>query len=184
MAEKNTALVMAPAGKHADHLTALMSQAGFDAVGIAGTEAQLQKALAESIPAVILLEAASERICAIAKRLLSQTPCGVVVIRREEALAPIPGALTLMPPFGKELFFHTLEAARVMHERLMLLHEAQDDLRQQLDETRLVSRAKCVLIQYLGLGEEQAHHYIERQAMDRRVARVEVARDILKTYDY
>jgi len=51
-----------------------------------------------------------------------------------------------------------------------------------MEEVRLISRAKCVLIQYLNMNEAQAHKYIERQAMDMRIAKKAVAENILNTY--
>ena len=45
----------------------------------------------------------------------------------------------------------------------------------------MVDRAKCALIQYLGFTEPQAHRYIEKQAMDLRQTRREVAESILKS---
>ena len=56
-------------------------------------------------------------------------------------------------------------------------------LHHKIEEIRLIDRAKCVLIQYLGLTEPQAHRYIEKQAMDRRVSRREVAAGILAAYE-
>ena len=46
-----------------------------------------------------------------------------------------------------------------------------------------MDRAKCVLIQYLGMTEEQAHRQIEKQAMDTRQTKAAIARAILATYE-
>ena len=54
----------------------------------------------------------------------------------------------------------------------------------KLEELRVVSRAKCLLVEYLHIGEREAHRYIEKQAMDLRVTKKVIAEDILKTYDY
>nr|WP_325247385.1 ANTAR domain-containing protein [uncultured Oscillibacter sp.] len=48
---------------------------------------------------------------------------------------------------------------------------------------RLVNRAKWTLIQCLGMSEEEAHRYIEKQAMDNRISRREVAKRVLTTYN-
>ena len=64
---------------------------------------------------------------------------------------------------------------RVRHENEQLL--------QKLEELRLVTRAKCLLVQNLAMTEADAHRYIEKQAMDLRVPRVRVAEDILRTYE-
>ena len=52
-----------------------------------------------------------------------------------------------------------------------------------LAELKLMNRAKCVLIQYLKMTEEQAHHYIEKQAMDLRCKKIQVAETILTMYE-
>ncbi|MBR1810957.1 MAG: ANTAR domain-containing protein [Clostridia bacterium] len=57
-------------------------------------------------------------------------------------------------------------------------------LETKLDEIRIINRAKLVLIQYLKMDETKAHRYIEKQAMDRRVTRSEVAQSIISTYEY
>ena len=56
-------------------------------------------------------------------------------------------------------------------------------LQDKLEEIRLIDRAKCVLIQYLNMTEQQAHRYIEKQSMDLRQSRVVTAESILKTYE-
>jgi response regulator NasT len=47
---------------------------------------------------------------------------------------------------------------------------------------RLVNRAKWLLIERLHMTEADAHEYIRRQAMDRRVTQRDAAEDILRTY--
>ena len=48
-------------------------------------------------------------------------------------------------------------------------------------EVRLINRAKWALIEQRGMTEDEAHKYIERQAMDRRLNRRVIAEEILKT---
>ncbi len=52
-----------------------------------------------------------------------------------------------------------------------------------MEEIRLVNRAKWILIDVLGMSENDAHRYIEKQAMDRCVTKAEVARGIISTYE-
>ena len=47
----------------------------------------------------------------------------------------------------------------------------------------MVNRAKWLLISELKMDEPQAHHYIEKQAMDRCVPKKQIAEEIIKTYD-
>ena len=50
-------------------------------------------------------------------------------------------------------------------------------------DVRVIDRAKCLLIQYRGMTEEQAHRAIEKQAMDTRQTRVAVAQTVINHYD-
>ena len=73
-----------------------------------------------------------------------------------------------------------MSAAR---NRIVGLQSENVRLQSKIEEIRLVDRAKCALIQYLNMTEPQAHRYIEKQAMDMRTTRREIAQNILKTYE-
>ena len=50
-------------------------------------------------------------------------------------------------------------------------------------DIRVVDRAKWLLIGNLNMTENDAHYYIEKQAMNSRLSRREVAEHIIRTYD-
>ena len=56
-------------------------------------------------------------------------------------------------------------------------------LKKQIDDIRLINRAKYILMEYLSMTEAQAHRYLEKQAMDMRITKAEVAKSILSTYE-
>ena len=69
-------------------------------------------------------------------------------------------------------------------ERLCLVRErASEQLRQRLEDFKILDRAKCCLVAVLGMDEERAHRYIQKRAMDMRLSQREIAEDILKTYE-
>jgi response regulator NasT len=53
----------------------------------------------------------------------------------------------------------------------------------KIADIKLIDRAKFVLAEYLNLTEAEAHRYIQKNAMDRRVRQTEIAKDILRTYE-
>ena len=67
--------------------------------------------------------------------------------------------------------------------RMAGLRQKNVKLQSKIEEMRLVDRAKCALIQYLNMTEAQAHRYVEKQAMDLRKSKTEVAEGILRTYE-
>lgn len=70
-----------------------------------------------------------------------------------------------------------------MSERLRAVRRENERLRCTIDDLKLVDRAKCALIQYLNMTEADAHRFIEKQAMNKRVSKRDVALEILKTYE-
>ena len=118
------------------------------------------------------------------------TDCAVVLIGREEMReetgvqkARESGALFLVRPLRRETLSFVLECALAIHRRVAFLQEKNALLKRQMREIGAVERAKYLLMQTLGLTEAQAHRLIEKQAMDERQTRAEVAMRILKTYE-
>ena len=84
---------------------------------------------------------------------------------------------------GKKAFFAALACAAKVHERLRAVRSENDRLKSTIGDLKLVDRAKCALIQYLNMTEADAHRFIEKQAMNRRLSRREIALEILKAYE-
>jgi response regulator NasT len=76
-------------------------------------------------------------------------------------------------------FRNLLTASSKFTELRGKLHDAEN----KISDLKLIERAKFVLAEYLSLTEAEAHRYIQKNAMDRRVRQAEVAKDILKTYE-
>lgn len=56
-------------------------------------------------------------------------------------------------------------------------------LRKKLSEIGYITKAKCLLIQYRAMSEEEAHYYLERKAMDRCVGKKEIALEIINAVE-
>lgn len=67
-------------------------------------------------------------------------------------------------------------------ERLRKNEKRTLTIEEKMEEIRLVNRAKWLLISELKMDEQGAHRYIEKQAMDRCIAKKVVAKEIIKTY--
>lgn len=93
------------------------------------------------------------------------------------------GVLVVGKPIVKAFFNQAVRFAEVTAHRVLSLKEENINLQLKLEEMKIINRAKCVLIQYLSMTEAQAHKYIEKQAMDMRLSKHHVAKQILKTYE-
>ena len=89
------------------------------------------------------------------------------------------GVMILPKPLNRERFLWAMETAACMHSRMVFLQETQ----KKIQELRSVERAKMLLMKTLGMTEPQAHRFIEKQAMDARQSKAEVAARILRTYE-
>lgn len=114
---------------------------------------------------------------------------GVIIIVKSEMADDVAarvedyGVLVLPKPFNRYSLFQSVKLANAARRRLLGLQSENIKLQNKIEEIRIVDRAKCVLIQYLNMTEPQAHRYIERQAMNLRTTRKQIALDLLKTYE-
>lgn len=134
---------------------------------------------AKDIDAAILLPPLSEEAVQSAAEELAKRGAAVLCV----GVRPPEGAAYLPSPVSPAVLLQTLSLALEMRARLRALEGENERLKAALSDFKLIDRAKCALIQYLGMTEKDAHRFIEKQAMDRRVSRREVALDILKTYE-
>ena len=122
------------------------------------------------------------------KYLLFSDLCGVLVFVRAVHFAEVSrrlspyGILTLSKSLSKEIVLQSLLLLSATHERLARAEDEKEALSAKIEELRLINRAKCVLIDQLRMSESDAHHYIEKQAMDRCISRRAMAEKILSAY--
>ncbi len=93
------------------------------------------------------------------------------------------GVITLSKPLNKAFFWNALKLAKATHKKLQTIQNENKKLVQKIEDIRIVDRAKCILISHMSMTEPEAHRYIEKQAMDMRQTRREVAEGILKSYE-
>jgi len=93
------------------------------------------------------------------------------------------GVLTLSKPLSTSVFLQALSLLNSTRERLKRVEQMNLQLRLEIDELRIIGKAKCLLIEKLRMSEPEAHRYIEKQAMDMRITKYRVAEQILQTYE-
>lgn len=118
------------------------------------------------------------------------TKCNqVILVLKQEIAAEIAekvedyGVFTVEKPLSKPTFWTALKMASAAFNRLNRVRTENDRLRQRLEDLKIISRAKILLIEKDGLSEEEAHKKIEKVAMDYRLSRVQVALDIIGLYE-
>lgn len=82
-----------------------------------------------------------------------------------------------------ESFSQALPQLLAVCTRMRILRLQNYTLRRKLDDTRLVSRAKLLLMSRLKMSEAEAHRYIEKTAMDSGAKLRDIAESIIRTYE-
>ena len=120
----------------------------------------------------------------------SENPaCQVILSVKSEYAAEVTdqmapyGILTVEKPINQTMFWNALKMTDVMAVRYRKMQQEQEKLQTKLEDLRLINRAKLSLMSYLNMTEAEAHRYIEKQAMDKRVTKRTIAQGILKTYE-
>lgn len=98
----------------------------------------------------------------------------------QEALEPYGVLVAARPPEKRE-FSRILSLARSVHNRLAGMGRRNEELERKLEEIKTVDRAKWVLMEKRGMSENEAHRWIETEAMNRRISRYAIAEGILRT---
>ena len=92
------------------------------------------------------------------------------------------GVLTVSKPLSRQALYESVNLLVATNYRLKKVAKKNEKLTAKMTELRIVNRAKWILIENLGLSELEAHRVIEKQAMDERQSKREVAETIIRTY--
>ena len=125
----------------------------------------------------------------LSRRIASESIAQVIIAVKSEyysaisAICGADGVLTVSKPMDKTFFWSTLALAKSTHARMVSMHAENMRLQQKIEDIRITDRAKCILISYMNMSEQEAHRFIEKQAMDMRSTKRAVAEGILRTYE-
>ena len=163
----------------------------FTVSGGAGSCTEARQKMMGNHCAVVLVNIPLTDECGteLASDLAENTASSVVAVVKNEqetefrqSLEPA-GIFVLGRPFPHTSFHQVLYDAASAYARTQIMSQENQRLQIKLIDLRIVNRAKYALIQYLGMTEEQAHKYIEQQAMSQRIPKRTAAENILKTYE-
>ena len=91
--------------------------------------------------------------------------------------------MLLTKPFSPAFFEQAMHMAAAGNHRLLRARQENARLQEKIAQVRLVSRAKCCLVEHEHMTESEAHRYIDKQALDTRRVRTEIAQEVLENYE-
>ena len=125
----------------------------------------------------------------LSRHIASKGMAQVILVVKSEyfdevsAVTESEGILVVAKPFNRSIFWTVLKIAKAVQGRFKKMQAENSKLKQKIEDIRTIDRAKCILIAHLNINEQEAHRFIEKQAMDMRTTRREIAEGVLKTYE-
>ena len=92
------------------------------------------------------------------------------------------GILTITKPFEPFYFYNMVKIAIAVQYKVQVLSSQTTKLKVKMEEIKLVNRAKMLLMSNMNMSEQEAHRYIEKEAMNRGMKRTAISEEIIKTY--
>ncbi len=124
----------------------------------------------------------------LAMKLCAETDAAVALLIRHElyeevnAKALPDGVVVVSKPTNSQLLTQVIRGLCAMRERLRSVKQRQSTVEEKMEEIRRMNQAKWLLIEHEGLTEQEAHQKILREAMERRVTKLDAAERIIQTH--
>lgn len=184
-------LVVTPNPRDLDWFKDDLAKLNIEEISLAGTSSEARRYLIERTCDLLVINAplSDENGLRLALDTIGDKANQVILMVKreyaEEVAARVEdyGVFTVEKPISHAAFWLALKLTSAAFNRTQSFISENDRLKKSLTDIRLVNRAKCLLIEKLGLSEEAAHKELERQAMDHRVEKVELARRIIEKYE-
>jgi response regulator NasT len=185
------AMIVSAGASANEYLALHLAELGYSRPVIVPSAAEARRRMIESDFELIAVNAPlpdefGHEVCIDAAE---KTDAGVVFMVKAAAAEQMSdavseyGVLLLSKPFNAAMFQQVLHLAIASNRRLQRLRQENVRLQNKLTQLRLVSRAKCCLVEHEHITEAEAHRHIEKLAMDTRRDRSEIAQEILDSYD-
>ena len=183
-------LVVSSTESFGTSMAPLLPPTDYYPVVYARSSAEAQRLLAENSYDIVIINTplSDDFGLRLASHVSSNTTAGVLLLVKSDRYTETSakmlsyGVMTLPKPTSSQMLTQTLGVLCATRERLRQMEEKQLSVEQKMEEIRLVNRAKWLLIETLGMSEAESHRYIEKQAMDLRISKAQVARNIIHTY--
>lgn len=183
-------LVVSSTESFGTSMAPLLPPTDYYPVVYARSSAEAQRLLAENSYDIVIINTplSDDFGLRLASYVSSNTTAGVLLLVKSDRYTETSakmlsyGVMTLPKPTSSQMLTQTLGVLCATRERLRRMEEKQLSVEQKMEEIRLVNRAKWLLIETLGMAEAESHRYIEKQAMDLRISKAQVARNIIHTY--
>lgn len=139
---------------------------------------------------IIAVPLAAEYGIDLAAHICRSSEASVILLVPQKSIEDIcrrtadTGIYVLPRNAGRQCIIQAIRFMSYNRRRLSVLTKEKDQLSEKIRENKLIHRAKCALMHYLSISENEAHRQIQKLAMDSRISLADAAVNILKNYEY
>ena len=185
------ALIVSSSDKGSSFIQEMLAAASIRDAAVIKSCGEARRLLLERVFDLVVINAPlrDESGESLSRYIASNGIAQVILVVKSEFYAAVSkiceedGVLTVSKPVSREVFWSVLKFAGSAQKQLTRVRAENSLLKQKISDIRIIDRAKCLLISYRNMSEQEAHRCIEKQAMDLRLPRRDVAEGIIKTYD-
>ena len=188
--KKYRVLVAGSGDKIFDYISEMLPRSSYDPILRAGDAGEVRRMLMDTPVDIVIINTPLSDDFGVELALdLAEGAMGVLLLVKNELFDQVcykvedSGVLTIGKPMTRQGFYSAVKLLSAMTARLSKMEKANRTLQEKMAGIRVVNRAKWLLIEHHHMKEQDAHYFIEKQAMDTRLSRREVAENIIRTYD-
>ncbi|MBR2805259.1 MAG: ANTAR domain-containing protein [Oscillospiraceae bacterium] len=183
-------LIVSASSKFQQMMQAFLPMTDYYPVNSAGSVSAARRSLIEVEYDIVLIHTPlkDEFGSELAIDICKSSNSGVLMFVKSEMYDDIyakvmdKGVMVLSTPAPAPMVAQTLRIMCSARERLRLMEVRQASIEDKITEMRLMNRAKWMLIEREHMTEDEAHRYIEKQAMDGRISGRSAAERIIARY--
>lgn len=184
-------LIVSSSKKPVEYISEILPKQEFFPVYTAANAGEAKRKLVEGgiDIAVINTPLSDEFGTELAVDIASDNTIGVLILVKSDVYENISykmeqyGVLTLSKTLDRLTMYQSIKLLCAVGNKMKKLEESTVTLEKKLKEAKMVNRAKGLLIECLKMSEEEAHRYIEREAMDNCVKKADIAGMIIEKFE-
>ncbi len=181
-------LVVSASEKSCAALAQILKRYAWNNLDFASSGVETRRAVLRGNYALIIINAplSDEQGNVLASDMIENTRSSVILIAKNDIADMLAskvedeGVFVIPKPIQQRQFLSAVRLALAFSLRIAEIEKKMINQEKKYEELRMISRAKCMLIEKESMSENEAHRFIEKQAMDRRESRAQIAAGIIK----
>lgn len=185
------ALIISDSSKAMTFYNDFLKKNGYTDIKLAASDSDGRSIMADFEPDVCIINSpisgtSGEELSA---EIAGKNVCQVILFIKEEFYDDMcmrmnrSGVICVVKPISRDMFTSALRFAEAAQSRVSMCGRNITALETKITDIKRADRAKGLLMKFKNMSEEEAHRYLEKTAMDRRVSRRQIADEIIDFYE-